>query len=166
MLTAWYFPSRVLSWQDAIKMVYEGTVDVLAEYDEQVRSPSVTWNMPAVVRLRRNVGGFKKGVKFSRMNVYQRDKFTCQYCGRKLPWEKLSYDHLVPRCRGGRTNFLNIVTACKPCNAKKGNLTCDQAGMFPLSRPVKPDTLPLVSRLVHPGVAPVEWEPFLAPFTS
>ena len=56
LLTAWYFPLRVLRWQDAVKMVYEGTVDGLAEYDEELRSPSVTWNMPAVVRLRRNVG--------------------------------------------------------------------------------------------------------------
>ena len=67
LLTAWYFPSRILHWQDAVKMIYEGTVDVLAEYEEDLRSPSVTWKMPAVVRLRRNVGSHKKGVRFSRM---------------------------------------------------------------------------------------------------
>jgi len=163
LLTAWYFPLRVLRWQDAVKMIYEGTVDVLAEYDEELRSPSVTWNMPAVVRLRRNVGRYKKGVKFSRMNVYQRDRFTCQYCGIKFPWGELTYDHLVPRARGGRTHFLNIVTACKPCNARKGHLTCDEAGMFPQNAPTQPASLPLVSPVWHRGAIPEEWESFLAP---
>jgi 5-methylcytosine-specific restriction endonuclease McrA len=123
-----------LHWQDAAKMIYENTVDVIAEYDEELRSPSTVWKMPAVVRLRRNVGDRKRGVKFSRMNVYQRDNFICQYCGKKFRWSELTYDHLVPRSRGGRTNFLNIVTACKPCNAKKANLTCeapsDLRGLF------------------------------------
>ena len=163
LLTAWYFPLRILRWQDAVKMVYEGTVDVLAEYDEELRSPSVTWHTPAVVRLRRSVGRYKKGVKFSRMNVYQRDRFTCQYCGVKFPWNELTYDHLVPRARGGRTNFLNIVTACKRCNSKKGHLTCDEAGMFPRNAPVHPSSLPLVSPVWHRGTIPEEWEPFLAP---
>jgi len=166
LLTAWYFPIRILPWQDAVKMIYEGTVDVLAEYEEQLRSPSVTWQMPAVVRLRKSVKTHKKGVKFSRMNVYQRDKFTCQYCGKTLPWGELTYDHLVPRARGGGTHFLNIVTACKPCNSRKGHLTCDDAGMFPLNPPTQPRILPLTTPLVHTGGVPEEWQPFLAPFTG
>ena len=164
LLTAWYFPVRILGWQDAVKMKYEGTVDVLAEYDEPIRSPSVTWNMPAVVRLRRNVGGYKKGVKFSRANVYQRDQFTCQYCGQKSRWGELTYDHVVPRSRGGKTNFANIVTACKPCNARKGDLACDDAGMFPRRVPAHPKTLPVATPLVHAGAVPAEWEPYLAPY--
>ena len=163
LLTAWYFPIRVLHWQDAIKMVYEGTVDVLAEYDEEIRSPSVTWKAPAVVRLRRNVGHHKQGVKFSRQNVYQRDRFTCQYCGQKLRWSELTYDHLVPRSRGGQTSFLNIVTACKPCNAKKGNRTCDQVGMFPRQAPYHPRSLPLGAPAFETMAIPDEWQPFLLP---
>jgi 5-methylcytosine-specific restriction endonuclease McrA len=155
-----------LHWQDAVKMIYEKTVDVIAEYDEDLRSPTVTWKMPAVVRLRRKVGDRKRGVKFSRMNLYQRDKFTCQYCGKKFHWNELTYDHLVPRSCGGRTTFLNIVTACKPCNARKGNLTCDDAGMFPLSEPTHPKTLPFASPLVHAGSVPEEWEPYLSPYVA
>ena len=166
LLTAWYFPIRILHWQDAVKMIYEGTVDVLAEYDEELRSPSVTWQVPAVVRLRRNLTVRKKCVKFSRVNIYQRDNFTCQYCGKQLRWSELSYDHLVPRARGGRTTFLNIVTACRPCNAKKGHLTCDEAGMFPLNLPTQPRHLPLSAPLVPSGQIPAEWEPFLATYTS
>ena len=157
---------RVLHWQDAVKMIYEGTVDVLAEYDEALRSPSVTWQMPAVVRLRRSLATRKKGVKFSRVNVYQRDDFTCQYCGKRFSWGELTYDHLVPRARGGRTNFLNIVTACKPCNSRKGHLTCDEAGMFPLNEPSHPRHLPFTTPLVPRGQVPTQWEPFLAPYST
>src|SRR5690606_31099796 len=114
LLTPWYFPIRVLRWQDAVKMKYEGTVDVVAEYAEEVRSPSVTWKLPAVVRLRRMAPSNKRGVKFSRVNVYQRDGYRCQYCGKKFPARELSYDHVVPRAAGGRTVWENIVTACKP----------------------------------------------------
>jgi len=166
LLTAWYFPIRVLAWQDAVKMIYESTVDVLAEYDEDLRSPSVTWKMPAVVRLRRNVHRHKQAVRFSRLNVYQRDKFTCQYCGGVFGWGQLTYDHVVPRSRGGRTTFQNIVTACKPCNLRKGNHTCDQVGMFPMHTPVQPQALPLPNPLVHIGKVPVEWEPYLVSKTS
>ncbi len=165
LLNVWYFPLRVLAWQDAVKMIYEGTVDVLAEYDEVIRSPSTTWMMPAVVRLRRSVNRRQSGVKFSRMNVYQRDRFTCQYCGQRFGWGDLTYDHLVPRSRGGRTEFSNIVTACKPCNARKGHRTSDEAGMFPLHAPRQPASLSLAPPIVH-GVSPVEWEPFLGPYVT
>jgi 5-methylcytosine-specific restriction endonuclease McrA len=166
LLTAWYFPIRVLRWEDAVKMVYEGSVDVVAEYDEEVRSPSVTWKMPAVIRLRRNIGRYKRGVKFSRANVYVRDDFTCQYCRRKFSWQELTYDHVVPRSRGGQTNFLNVVTACKPCNSRKANYSCDELGMFPLRAPYVPKQLALTHTLTRVGDVPAEWQPFLAPTVS
>lgn len=81
LLSSYYLPVRVLHWQDAIKMVYEGTVRVVVEYDETVSSPSVTWKVPAVIALKRSVRKYVKGaVKFSRRNVYARDSFRCQYC--------------------------------------------------------------------------------------
>ncbi len=162
LLTVWYFPQRILRWQDAVKMVYEGTADVVVEYEEEIRSPSTTWRMPAVVRLRRSVKERKGLVKFSRANLYQRDDFTCQYCGRRFPWHELTYDHLVPRSRGGQTTFLNIVTACRPCNARKDAMTCDEAGMFPLQQPQIPEKLPLVAPHLDVRNAPPEWDPFIA----
>jgi 5-methylcytosine-specific restriction endonuclease McrA len=90
LLTPWYIPIQVPHWQDAIKMVYEETVDVVVEYDEDVRSPSVTWKMPAVVRLRKlKRDRTQTSVKFSRVNVYARDGYRCQYCGERFddePW--------------------------------------------------------------------------------
>jgi 5-methylcytosine-specific restriction endonuclease McrA len=125
LLTPWYFPIKILRWQDAVKMKYEETVDVVVEYEDEIRSPSVTWRVPAVVRLRRMAKSKAKGgsVRFSRRNVYQRDDYTCQYCGEKKPARELSYDHVVPRSAGGRTAWENIVTACRPCNALKGDHT-------------------------------------------
>ena len=103
LLTAWYFPIKILRWEDAVKMMYEELVDVVADYDETISSPSVTWQLPAVVRLRKKTRSTKRGVKFSRMNVYTRDKFCCQYCNTQVPMRGLSYDHVIPRSAGGKT---------------------------------------------------------------
>ena len=164
LLTAWYLPIKVLRWQDAVKMIYEETVDVVVEYDEEIRSPSVTWRMPAVVRLEKSYGYSKGGVKFSRANVYLRDRYACQYCSRQLDWGSLTSDHVVPRSRGGRTCFENIVTACRACNSRKADRTCDEAGMFPRNTPGRPKRLPLSTRVDTRG-APKEWAPFLAHVT-
>ena len=154
-------PIKVLRWQDAVKMKYEGTADVVAEYDDVISSPSVTWKMPAVVRLKSLSRSQKRGVKFSRVNIYQRDRYTCQYCGQRFAYHELSYDHVVPRASGGRTVFENIVTACRPCNSRKDNMTCDEAGTWPLHEPRKPTSLPIASPVIDVAWAPPEWHPFL-----
>lgn len=163
LLTAWFFPIKIVRWEDAVKMIYEDLVDVVAEYDDTISSPSVTWQLPAVIRLRKATRATKQGVKFSRINVYTRDKFTCQYCGNRFPARALSYDHVVPRSAGGGTSWSNIVTACKTCNAVKDDKTCDEAGMWPLNAPRKPKSLPLTSPVIDLEQAPEEWRPFLVP---
>lgn len=161
LLTAWYFPIKVIRWEDAVKMIYEGLVDVVAEYDSTISSPSVTWQTPAVVRLRKATRTTKQGVKFSRVNVYTRDKFTCMYCRQKFPMRALSYDHVTPRAAGGRTTWDNIVTACKTCNAIKDDKTCDEAGMWPAYSPYRPKSLPMTAPVIDVDTAPEEWKPFL-----
>ena len=165
LLTPWYFPLKILRWQDAVKMKYEELVDVVVEYDEEIRSPSVTWKVPAVVRLRKMAKTETRGVKFSRRNVYQRDGYTCQYCGQKKPARELSYDHVVPRSAGGRTDWRNIVTACKACNSRKDAQTCDEAGMWPKKDPIRPAHLPLSPPPFDRDI-PVEWEGFAAGFVD
>jgi 5-methylcytosine-specific restriction endonuclease McrA len=161
LLTPWYLPVKILRWQDAVKMRYEGTADVVVEYDDEIRSPSVTWKVPAVIRLRKMARNDKRAVKFSRVNVYQRDGYRCQYCRHKFAARDLSYDHVVPRSAGGRTCWENIVSACKPCNTRKGNRTCDDAGMFPATRPVAPRSLPVASPIIDRRSAPDEWLPYV-----
>jgi 5-methylcytosine-specific restriction endonuclease McrA len=161
LLTPWMLPHKIISWQAAVSMSFLGKVDVLEVYEDVVRSPSVSINMPAVVRLRKPLGGMKRGVKFSRINVFTRDGFRCQYCGERGTVESLNYDHVVPRVQGGRTVWENIVTSCYPCNSRKRGRTPEQAGMKLLRAPVKPKALPMTP-VVHRsgGRIPEVWSPY------
>jgi 5-methylcytosine-specific restriction endonuclease McrA len=116
-------PHRIASWQEAIVLVYTDKCDVLEEYDATVSSPTVTLQVPAVVRLRKEMSLFKKGVKYSPANIMQRDRYVCCYCGKRKKPRELNCDHVVPRVQGGRTVWLNIVASCYPCNRKKGART-------------------------------------------
>jgi 5-methylcytosine-specific restriction endonuclease McrA len=162
VLTSWYFPHKIVSWEAAVTLVYLDKVDVVVTYDEEIRSPSTTIKTPAVVRLKKKTAAMKRGVKFSRMNVYVRDAFTCVYCKKTLAISHLTYDHVIPRAQGGRTEWENIVTACYGCNARKGNRTPDQSGMFPVRAPYKPSTLPLLPPFIDTSSAPIEWRDFCA----
>lgn len=161
LLSSWYLPLRVIPWQQAIKLVYEARVDTLASYDEHVSSPSVTWKMPAVIRYKRGATNRRQRVRFSRGNVFLRDRHTCQYCKKSFTSGQLTLDHVVPRSQGGHRCWENIVSACRPCNAKKADKTCDEAGMFPATPPVVPTMLPLVARRFGLPQIPSQWEPFL-----
>lgn len=161
LLNSWYFPSRVVPWQAAIKMTYEQRVDVLVSYDEEISSPSVTWQLPAVIRQKKTHGKKRRRVSFSRRNVFLRDKFRCQYCSVHLRERDLTLDHVIPKSQGGQRTWENLVTACRPCNRKKANLSCDEAGMFPLQPPVVPQLLPVLEPSFDLRAVPEEWLPFL-----
>jgi len=161
LLNHFYFPHKIVSWQDAITLVYLQKVDVLVQYDEEIRSPSTVVRCPAVARLRGKAKRRQHAVKFSRVNVYLRDGFACAYCGAKLPMHKLTYDHAVPRARGGRTTWDNIVTACHACNSKKANRTPAEAGFTLRHSPHHPKSLPLAPPSIDPSTAPAEWHEFL-----
>jgi 5-methylcytosine-specific restriction endonuclease McrA len=138
-------------------MWFQDKVEVIEEYDEEIRSVSLVIKMPAVVRLLRAVKG-KKAIKFSRINVATRDNFSCQYCSTKLPLKKLTYDHVVPRAQGGKTCWANIVMACYGCNERKSNRTPKQAGMALRKVPVKPRYLPVVVFRIEPQTTiPDQW---------
>src|SRR5262249_29607816 len=127
-----YFPLSLLSWQDAIHAVFKERVSVVAEYDQVVRSPSVTMRIPSVVALR-DYQPAPKRVAFTRFNVFLRDRFTCQYCGDRNKSGVLPSDHAVPGSKGGPTSWENIVAACHACNQGK-----DDRHLKPLQRPRQP----------------------------
>lgn len=140
-----YRPHGIVDWRRAILMLFDEKVEVLEEYDEEVyRGATIVIKMPAVVRLLHRIRG-KRSVKFSRINVALRDKFCCQYCGKKLPLKKLTYDHVVPRSKGGKTRWENIVMACYRCNERKADRTPEQVGMVLRKQPVKPRSLPVAA---------------------
>ena len=162
LLTPWYSPHKVIAWEAAVTLLFLDKVDVVEEYEHTIASPSVAIRAPAVVRLKRALRSMKRGVKFSRVNVMTRDGFRCQYCGDRRALSELTYDHVVPRSKGGRTDWDNIVTACRPCNARKGGRTPEEAGMRLLSRPHKPKTLPVPSVTIDARKAPAAWASYVA----
>ncbi len=144
LLNASYEPMKVISWQRAVTLVYLGKVEVVEEYECDIRGVNATLAMPSVVRLRRYARQERR-VKFSRANVYRRDGFACQYCGARPGAKDLTLDHVLPRAQGGRTEWTNIVACCITCNAHKANRTPEQARMALPRRPFRPESMPLVT---------------------
>ena len=161
VLTSRMSPHRIVSWQESICLQFTGKVDVLEIYEVKVSSPSMTLDVPAVVRLKREISAHKKGIKFSRLNVLTRDHFTCLYCGQPKSMGDLNYDHVIPRAQGGKTTWENIVTSCYPCNKRKGNRTPAQAGMRLLRKPYRPKLLPMTQPLVSLRDFPPIWIDYL-----
>lgn len=129
-----YYPLSLWPWQEAIKAVFLDRVDVIATYDQVVRSPSREIRLPSVISLREFVSQ-ERPPAFTRFNVFLRDGFACVYCG---TGENLTFDHLIPRSKGGRTTWENIVTACEPCNLRKGGRMPRECDMRPSRRPERP----------------------------
>jgi 5-methylcytosine-specific restriction endonuclease McrA len=120
-----YYPLSLWPWQEAVKAAYLDRVDIVAEYEQTVRSQRAEIRIPSVVVLKDYVRPQKK-VAFTRFNLFLRDGFCCQYCTAR---GDLTFDHVVPRSRGGKTTWDNVVAACSPCNLRKGSRSLKQAGM-------------------------------------
>lgn len=120
-----YYPLSLWPWQEAIKAVFLDRVTILAEYDAVVRSQREAIRIPSVVVLKEFIKPQKR-VAFTRFNLFLRDEFCCQYCGSR---GDLTFDHVLPRSRGGVTSWENVVAACSPCNLKKANKSLQQVGM-------------------------------------
>ena len=129
-----YYPLSLWSWQDAIKAVFMDRVNIVQHYDVEVHSPRFAMRLPSVVSLKTYVKPSRQPA-FTRFNVFLRDRFQCQYCG---SGEDLTFDHLVPRARGGQTTWENVLTACSPCNLRKGHKSLREAGMHPMHLPWRP----------------------------
>lgn len=138
-----YQPVARVHWQRAVTLLFMGKVEVVEEYeDQEIKSVTFSLKMPAVVRFLRALRSRRKAIKFSRENVFLRDKGMCQFCSTKVSRAHATYDHVVPRAQGGKTEWTNIVIACVDCNQRKGNRTPEQAKMALRTKPVKPKTLP------------------------
>jgi 5-methylcytosine-specific restriction endonuclease McrA len=164
LLNATYEPLNIVSWKRALTLLFQQKVEVLAEYDREVRSVSFTVKLPSVVRLLRCVKTHRKfhHVKFCRANIFARDHHTCQYCGQTCSTDDLSFDHVVPIVKGGTKTWGNIVTCCFDCNRRKGGRTPEGAGMRLIRQPREPAWVPSMLRItIGLRSAPDAWRDYL-----
>jgi 5-methylcytosine-specific restriction endonuclease McrA len=161
LLNATYEPLTVVTWKKAITLMILGKAEAIEEHERVVRSARDTFTLPSVLRLIRRVNAPRTGIQFSRLNVYRRDGFECQYCGDEFDFDDLTFDHVVPQSRGGETDWNNIVTACGPCNRAKGDRTPEEAGMPLLNQPKRPRWWPFSESAQNFDKHPDSWRPYL-----
>ena len=154
-----HYPLSIWCWQDTVKAVVLERVNIVSNYSRQIRSPSFEMNLPSVISLKTYIKPNRNPI-FSRFNVFLRDKFKCQYCNSS---KDLTFDHLIPRSHGGETTWENIVTACSPCNVKKGGKTQSESGMKPFNIPKIPTMMDLdkCGRSFPPNFLHESWMDFL-----
>src|SRR3954452_9893002 len=154
-----YYPLSLWSWQDTIKAVFLERVNIVANYEQAVHSPSFEMKLPSVVSLKTFVRP-STNPAFTRFNVFLRDRFACQYCGER---DDLTFDHIIPRSRGGLTTWENVVAACSPCNLAKGDRLPREVDMFPRQMPFAPSLMDLHrnGRLFPPNFLHESWMDYL-----
>ncbi|MEZ4241455.1 MAG: HNH endonuclease [Myxococcota bacterium] len=155
-------PMRAVNWRRAMLLDLSGRVEVLQYYDRVVRTTRAQYPMPAVIRVPNWVERQPTSVALTRRNVLLRDGNRCVYCGFVGLGRDLTIDHVMPRSRGGRTAWENVVAACAPCNRRKGDRTPDEAGMRLGVPPHRPSALQLGRRgMIVMGDPPAEWRDWL-----
>ncbi len=158
-----YRPIQIIDSFDAFCMIYMGRANMVESYDDKViRSTHQSFPVPCVIALNRYVNVSKITLKCNRRNVFWRDRYTCQYCGKIEDEENLTLDHVTPKCKGGPKTWENIVTACQNCNQRKGSKLPHQVNMVPMRFPKAPSSYifrTVGSENVHP-----KWIPYLDGF--
>ena len=152
-----YAPLTVCSAKRAICLCYMGKADTLEEYPETVHSPSVNIPLPSVIRLRKYIKYQLSEVVLNRKNILARDKFSCQYCGKK--GNLFTLDHIIPKERGGQNTWENLVTACFDCNSRKRNRTPEEASMPLIRIPIRPNPFQIFEHYIDSTRQ--GWRPYL-----
>jgi 5-methylcytosine-specific restriction endonuclease McrA len=131
-------PLEVIDAIEALVMCIVGKALAVETYEQKLSSPSVTFSLPAVIVLKTVVKFRLTTVTCNRINIIWRDKNQCQYCANHFLTDQLTMDHVLPKSRGGKNTWENLVAACKRCNQKKGSRTKKESGMYPLKKPFRP----------------------------
>jgi 5-methylcytosine-specific restriction endonuclease McrA len=153
-----YSPLTICSVQKAFILVYLSKAELVAGAGGYLlRSVTATYQMPSIIRLFKYVNLPYKGVVLSRQNIFKRDNGRCQYC---FTSEELTLDHVMPKSRGGKSTWDNLITACKKCNSKKGDFTPQEAGMPLAQSPYKPSFVVFLRDFS--GNIEETWKPYLS----
>lgn len=152
-----YQPLSVCNVKKSLLLLFLDKAELLHEDPtKKIKTVRYNYDYPSVIRLRRYARIPFKHIVLTRKNIVKRDAFKCQYCGTH---ENLTIDHIIPKSKGGKDTWENLVTACTSCNHKKGNRTPREAGM-PLRRaPFRPSHI-IFLRDFH-GQVDDHWKPYL-----
>ncbi len=153
-----YEPLNVCQVRRAVVLILNGKAEVIHNNSDPVRSATFSMISPSVVRLVQIVRRPRPHAKLTRHRIFSRDDYTCQYCGKQ--YNELTLDHVIPRYRGGKHKWDNVVSACKNCNQRKAGRTPAEAGMKLLKKPCEPPVGH--SYLIYPFHTPPEWQDYLA----
>ncbi|MGD2155865.1 MAG: HNH endonuclease [Anaerolineales bacterium] len=158
VLNANFAPLNVCTTRRAMGLIFMGKADLVMNGRGVIKTVSRTYRRPSVIRLGRMVKRPRPRVRLTKREVFRRDGFACQYCGKKAA--HLTLDHVVPKHLGGTLSWDNLVTACAACNHRKGGRTLEQAHMHLLRAPKEP---PASARYIFERYIPgnLEWTPFL-----
>lgn len=158
LLNSSYEPLKVLPWERAMVLLWLGKAEMVEAYEGQsIGGVGRTYPMPSIIRLKRYARP-ERTVRFNRTNVYRRDAYTCQYCGEAPGAKNLTLDHVIPRSRGGRTDWTNITSSCRDCNFRKANRTPTEAKMHLRTHPTRPHSMALVAPNERPHKS---WDDYL-----
>ncbi len=157
VLNADYTPLSVCTTERAFLLMYLQKADIItAAEDKMLRTVQTSYPFPSVIKIKQYIHVPYKSVVLTRQNVFRRDNYCCQYCGAT---KDLTLDHLIPKSKGGRSSWVNLVTACKRCNSLKGDFTPEEAGLQLKRKPIRPSYITFLrisSKYVND-----DWIPFL-----
>ncbi|MEN7546872.1 HNH endonuclease [Rapidithrix thailandica] len=157
ILNADYRAISICNAYKAFLLVYLGKAEVIRKvHDVFLHSVNRTFDMPSVIRLQHYVKIPYRGVILTRQNIFKRDGNRCVYCNSN---EDLTLDHVIPKSRGGKTTWNNLVSACKSCNSKKGDYLPDEVDMPLPYQPYKPSFIVFLKHFS--GVKDDSWQPYL-----
>jgi 5-methylcytosine-specific restriction endonuclease McrA len=160
VLNASYEPLSVVSVKRAIILLLKEKAEIVEAAEAVLRSERVTFRKPLVIRLVYYVRiPHRLAIPISRRALLMRDHAECQYCGARPPRKDLTVDHVLPKSRGGKTTWDNVVIACKPCNSRKGNRTPVEANMSLTALPRKPKYLAMA--YITSAEARIAWEKYM-----
>ena len=157
VLNANYSPMTICTAKRAISLYFLNKIDVLSNYDDKINSPSLSLNLPSVIKIKTYIKNNNMAVEISRKNILARDGYKCQYCG--IQSKALTVDHVIPKFKNGLDSWENLVAACKNCNQIKGEKTPEEAKMPLLKKPKRPNRIHYFQRLVKKKQ--VDWRPYL-----
>lgn len=177
-----FFVIQITSWQRALRLVYLDRANIVDEEYRTysfsdwcelsklirthpsgfVHTPSLKIAIPEVIALKFYDYVPFKEVKFTRRNIYEHYRYHCCYCGKRCPSNELNLDHIMPRSRGGKTDWMNVVTACIGCNLKKGSSLPEEVGMKLVIKPSKPTVNPSFRMILRsPVKMKTSWQKFV-----